>query len=245
MRIAVSAGHNVYVGKYFDPGAVCNPYVEADINKETVALLIPLLKSQGHTVVDVTPYGGQFKDRKAHHVFRCKRVDEFNADIYIDVHINAGGGEGVEVWVHSMNSKSVPYANKIVENISKDTGLKNRGVKAKSTYWSVSLTSKPAMIVEGAFIDNKSDMEKLTPLKYATAIAKCFGTVKNEIKEEVADMEEKLNTIKIILHGKEIDIEGIYQNKTNYIPVRFLEKLGYSVVGQASTIQVEYKGEDK
>ena len=56
MRIAISAGHNVYNGKYFDCGAVCYPYVEADITKETVKKLIPGLKAQGHIVIDVTPY---------------------------------------------------------------------------------------------------------------------------------------------------------------------------------------------
>lgn len=246
MRIAVSAGHNVYVGKYFDPGAVCNPYVEAEINKETVALLIPLLKAQGHTVLDVTPYNEQFIDSKAHHVVRCKRVDEFNADLFLDIHINAGGGEGVEVWIHNMNSKSVPYATKISEYISKDIGVKNRGVRVKSSYWSVSLTSKPAMIIEGAFIDSKSDMEKLTPLKYAAAIAKCFGVVESE-KDKGVKEEKQKDIIRINLHGKDIETEGILRDQTYHIPIKFLERLGYSVGWDQvdKTVVIDYKGEDK
>lgn len=202
MRIAVTAGHNVYIGKYFDPGAVNPPITEADITKETVALLIQLLERQGNIVLDATPYGETFNDSRSSHVERCKRVDAFDADIYIDVHINAGGGTGVEVWVHNMNSKSVPFAKQICENISKDMLLANRGVKAKPDFWSVSLTTKPALIVEGCFIDNNADMEKLTPLKYATAIAKAFG----EIKEEIPILSEE------VLYRVQV---GAYKVKSN------------------------------
>lgn len=47
MRIAVSAGHNVYINNLFDPGAVNNPHVESDITKETARLVIPMLRAQG------------------------------------------------------------------------------------------------------------------------------------------------------------------------------------------------------
>ena len=178
MRIAVSAGHNVYVNNIFDPGAVGNGMRESDITKETVGLLILLLKSQGHTVLDVTPYGENFSSGKSHHEIRCRRVDEFNADLYLDIHINAGGGTGCEVWCHNIHSKSVPYAREILRNIASDTALPNRGVKYNPSYWSLYLTKKPAIIIEGAFIDNKSDMNKLTPKIYAMSIAKVFGDIK-------------------------------------------------------------------
>lgn len=184
LRIGITAGHNVYIGKYYDPGATNSSLkiTEADIVKETVALLIPMLERQGHIAYDCTPYNQTFTNSYGSHVERCKRVDSYNVDVYLDVHINAGGGTGVEVWVHNMSSKSVPYAIKIAESISKDMNLVNRGVKAKSSFWSVSLTTKPAMIIEGAFIDNKADMEKLTPKKYARSIAKVFGDISNPIE---------------------------------------------------------------
>lgn len=177
MKIAVSAGHNVYINRNFDPGAVRYPHVEADITKETVEMLIPLLKAQGHDVLDVTPYNQRFTSSKAHHVARCKRVDDFKADIFLDIHTNAGGGTGPEIWVHNMGSKSVPHARKVLDNIVQATGLPSRGVKAKPGYWSVSLTSVPAMIIEGGFTDNPHDMAKLTPKVYAESIAKAFGSV--------------------------------------------------------------------
>ena len=182
MKIALSAGHNVIINGIFDVGAVGNSKREADITKETVKILIPLLERQGHAVLDVTPYNEKFKDRETHHQLRCKRVDEFKADLYLDVHINAGGGTGTECWVYSNTSKAYSYADKICKSISKNLDLKNRGVKINPTYWSLKFCKAPAIIIEGAFIDNKEDMEKLTPEKYAKAIASVFGEVK-EVKE--------------------------------------------------------------
>lgn len=203
MRIALSAGHNVYINNYFDCGAVGNGKREADITKETVKYLIPLLKAQGHTVIDVTPYNENFKHSRDHHVVRCKRVDEFKADLYLDIHLNAGGGTGVESWIYSLNSKSNSYAEKITNNIVNKMNLKNRGVKVNPNYWSLSLCKAPAIIIEGAFIDNKSDMEKLTPEKYAKAIAEVFGPVE---KIHWAEKHfDNLNKKGITIHEKRFD----------------------------------------
>lgn len=198
MRITVTAGHNIYVNGIFDPGAVKNPYVEADIVRETVAKLISLLKAQGHEVLDATPYNQKFTGktntlaRKSHHELRCKKADEFKSDLYLDVHLNSGGGKGVECWVHNKNSKAYPYAEKICRSISKEMNLNNRGVKVNPNYWSLSLCETPAIIVEGAFVDTASDMEKLDPERYAIAIAKVFGEVKETIP--IAD-KNKSNTL--------------------------------------------------
>lgn len=191
MRITVTAGHNVYVNGIFDPGAVKNPYVEADIVKETVAKLISLLKEQGHEVLDATPYNQKFTGktntlaRKSHHELRCKKADEFKSDLYLDVHLNSGGGKGVECWVHNKNSKAYPYAEKICSSISKEMNLNNRGVKVNPNYWSLSLCETPAIIVEGAFVDTSADMEKLNPEKYAIAIAKVFGDITKEVEKKI------------------------------------------------------------
>lgn len=190
MRIALSAGHNIYINNIFDVGAVGNGKREADITKETVKILIPLLEKQGHIVKDVTPYNQKFTEKIEHHKLRCKKVDEFKADIYLDIHINAGGGNGVESWVYSKTSKAYPYAEKICSNISKNLNLKNRGVKINPSYWSLSLCKSPAIIIEGAFIDSKEDMEKLNPQNYAISIAEVFGEVdkmKDDKNEMVSD----------------------------------------------------------
>lgn len=219
-RISVSAGHNVYINGLFDPGAVCYPYVEADITKQTVKNLIPLLKAQGHEVLDVTPYNQHFKHKKDHHVLRCKRVDNFKSDYYIDVHINAGGGTGVETWIYSNGSSSKKHAEKICKNISRHIGLRNRGVKVNSNYWSLKHCKAPAIIIEGCFIDNANDVKKLTPKKYAEAIAMSFGKIK-ESKPKSQRNTDKLYRVQT----------GAFSNKNNAQKlVNELKSKGYDAI---------------
>lgn len=246
MRIAVSAGHNVYINNNFDCGSVGSGLREADITKKTVRLLIPMLQKLGHTVLDVTPYNQKFKHSKEAHVVRCKKADDFKADILIDVHINAGGGTGVECWVHNMNSKSVPYATKICSTISK-LGLRSRGVKANSGYWTVSLGKTPAIIVEGAFIDNANDMKKLNPSNYAKAI--CEGITGKSVEVSNANNATSNSTLlKVGSRGADVrslqlnlnslgfncgNVDGIFGNSTKSGVIAFQKANGLSVDGIA------------
>ncbi len=211
MIIGLSSGHNVFVNGIFDPGAIKYPYIEADITRETVRVLIPKLQAQGHTVVDVTPYNQKFVGstgaaaRKKHHELRCSRADEANVDILLDVHINSGGGTGCECWVYSSGSKSFPYATDICNNISKNLGIKNRGVKVNPEYWTVSLGKAPAIIIEGAFIDNVSDMQKLTPELYAMSIAQAFGKVEVEKDHWAQEHYDSLIKKGLVINHKRFD----------------------------------------
>ena len=183
MKIAVSKGHNVYYkhgnGYIFDPGATKSPYTEADIVNDTVDILIPLLRAKGHNVIDVTPLNQKFLTKKAAHEARSKKIKENNVDLYLDIHMNAGGGTGPETWVYSTTSKSYNHARNIVNSLEKATGLRNRGVKVKKGFWSLSLHEAPSVIVEGAFMDSPGgqDLKALTPQVYAQAIADTFEDI--------------------------------------------------------------------
>lgn len=214
MKITSTAGHNVYNKGIFDPGAVKYPHVEAGINKEAVSKLIPLLRNQGHEVLDATPYNQKFSHKKEHHKLRCKRVDEFKSDLYLDIHMNSGGGEGVECWVYSKDSKAYDYAEKICQSISKEMNIKNRGVKVNPNYWSVSLCKSPAIIVEGAFVDSVTDMKNFTAEKYALAIAKVFGEVKEDKKEIKKEdkKESELYRVQVGAFSKKENAENTLKN---------------------------------
>lgn len=186
MRIALGAGHNVYLNRYFDPGAVYYPYVEADITKQTVRNLIPLLEAQGHEVFDITPYNEKFTGstskvaNRANHAKRSRKVKQVKADLYLDIHINAGRGKGVECFVHANNTQAKKYAQNICDSIAKEANIPNRGVKINSAYHTLNMNKNiPAIIIEGGFIDS-SDMSKLNPENYARGIAKAFGNVSSK-----------------------------------------------------------------
>lgn len=76
---------------------------------------------------------------------------------------------------------------------------------------------------------------------YGTDIVRMMKEVESIVVEEIEETE--LNTIKINLHGKSLEVQGIYKDKTNYIPVRFLEKLGYRISwdDKSKTVIIEYK----
>lgn len=231
MRIALSAGHNVYIGNNFDCGAVGNGKREADITKATVKNLISLLEAQEHKVKDVTPYNQKFSEKKSHHLKRCREVDNFGADLYLDVHINAGGGTGVETWIYSNGSSSKKHAEKICNNVSRRIGIRNRGVKVNSNYWSLKHCKAPAIIIEGCFIDNANDVKKLTPKKYAEAIAMSFGEIK-ESKPKSQPNTNKLYRVQT----------GAFSNKNNAQKlVNRLKAKGYDaiVVRQGNLYKVQ------
>lgn len=80
------------------------------------------------------------------------------------------------------------------------------------------------------------DLNRLTgtkPLDYFT------GGIKGNKKD---DKEDKIKKIKFKMHDKEIEIDGIYKDGKNYIPIRFLEQIGYVVLWDKGEIKVEYKG---
>ncbi|WFA10320.1 GH25 family lysozyme [Tissierella sp. Yu-01] len=57
------------------------------------------------------------------------------------------------------------------------------------------------------------------------------------------EAKEELDVIKISLHGKEIEVEGICKNNINYIPVRFMESLGYKIDWKEKTILIDYNND--
>ena len=211
MRIAVSAGHNIYANGYFDNGTSGHGRREAAEAKATVAIVIRLLRAKGHEVLDVTPYNQRFVSNNrgtAHknaHQERANRINRFKPDLYLDFHLNAGGGTGPETIVHSTRSPAYPWARKITNSIAAKTGLTNRrGVKVLPNMWSVSLQSAPSIIIEGAFMDTKRDMDCITPQLYAEAVADVFPNLKPKeakkvsearvreiIKEEIAKTDNK------------------------------------------------------
>ena len=53
--------------------------------------------------------------------------------------------------------------------------------------------------------------------------------------------EDKLDLIKINLHGQDLEVEGIRTDNTNYVPIRFIEQLGYSVTWKDGKVHINYR----
>ena len=79
-------------------------------------------------------------------------------DLYVEIHINAGGGTGCEVLVTGHSTESNQYAVKICSSLSGSLGIPNRGVKSQNLIV-LNKTSMPAILIECLFADS-SDSSK-------------------------------------------------------------------------------------
>jgi len=147
MKILLISGHGAG-----DPGAVGNGYKEADLTVEVVNKLAPLLRSYA----DVTVYPVErnaFQD-----IQRGNWQVGWNFDYVLEVHFNAGGGTGSEIYVTSRES-AITVEQRILSNLQ--LFYRNRGVKV--TDFLVIKTCKDrgisSALLEVCFIDNKSDIE--------------------------------------------------------------------------------------
>ena len=84
-----------------------------------------------------------------------REANAWGADLFVSNHFNAGGGDGYEALVYSKTR--VPLGQ-IFEKHVKAAGQNSRGVKLRPDLGVLRLTQMPAVLNEGAFVDNKTDI---------------------------------------------------------------------------------------
>lgn len=142
-----------------DPGAVGNGLKEKDVNLETAKACYAYLKSQGlYAKMSRTADSEVWIDE------RVRGANEYNADIAVDIHYNAGGGDGAEVYYTKNGGVGKTLAENILAEVKK-IGQNSRGAKTKlgsngKDYFAfIRETKMPAVLVECAFLDNKNDVK--------------------------------------------------------------------------------------
>ena len=95
---------------------------------------------------------------------KVNMANSMDADLALDIHFNAGGGDGAEVWASIAGGTGEELAKNILKRLE-EIGQNSRGVK-KSTNASgadyfgfIRMTKMPGVIVECGFIDNPKDRE--------------------------------------------------------------------------------------
>ena len=87
-----------------------------------------------------------------------KRVTESNnweADVHVCIHTNAGGGKGTEVICYS-GSKNNKYVKAVYNRVAKLTPTPDRGIRTNNGLYEIKHTSAPCVYVECEFHDNKT-----------------------------------------------------------------------------------------
>lgn len=147
MKIAINAGHTK-----LGVGVGANGYLNE--SKETRKIAYELMKLLAATNHEVIPC---IFDKSTNNLKEA--VDLANnekVDLFISIHLNAGGGQGSEVYTYK--GKKLDQAKKTLENLNK-LGFKNRGIKDGSNLYVIKNTKMNAMLIEVCFVDNKNDSD--------------------------------------------------------------------------------------
>lgn len=130
---------------------------------------------------------------------RIGKVNAADYDFIAEIHLNAGGGKGVEVYYYSGSPTGLKVSKEICAEISSSLGVENRGAKVRTgengkDYFAIIRDTKPtAVLVETVFIDNNQDLAKVKNADgrrrcgeaIGRAIEKSLGVEKAEITVEI------------------------------------------------------------
>lgn len=181
-KVFIAVGHG---GK--DPGAVANGLKEKNVNLVIALACRNELLRHGVVV-------GMSRTTDEDDKTTVKECNAYNPDYAIDIHNNAGGGDGAEIYHHYNGGKGKSLAQNVLNAIVA-IGQNSRGLKTKKNaagkdyYEFIRETKAPAIIVECAFLDSK-DVQIIDTDAEQKAMGKAIA--KGVLKElGIAYVEEK------------------------------------------------------
>lgn len=125
----------------------------------------------------------------------CNDANSWGADLFVSNHFNAGGGDGYEALVYSQKRVDLgKIFAKHVQGICQNLRLYGAapGVKIRTDLGVLKNTTMPAVLNEGAFVDNLKDIQdwnddaelKKLGEAYAKAAAEFLGLTKKAPKDD-------------------------------------------------------------
>ncbi|WP_454055641.1 N-acetylmuramoyl-L-alanine amidase [Clostridium sp. Marseille-Q7071] len=150
MRIGIDYGHTL---KGYDTGAMGNGLKEQDITREVGKIVTFKLRALGHTVIECAIDSANSVNESLS--YRVNKVNSNNVDLFISIHVNAGGGQGTEIYTY--NKDIFTEAQETLKTITA-LGFNNRGIKDGSNLYVIRNTKAKAMLIELFFIDS-ADVE--------------------------------------------------------------------------------------
>lgn len=144
-----------------DPGAVANGFREKDLN-----LSIALACNEAlvrHGIITLMSRTSDENDSLNEEIREC---NAFSPDFAVDIHNNAGGGDGAEAFYHYGGGTGKTLAENVLAEVVK-IGQNSRGAKTRKGsdgrdyYGFIRETKAPAVIIECAFVDNATDLQMI------------------------------------------------------------------------------------
>lgn len=206
-RICFLIGHGITEDGRYNPGAVNGNYHEFKIAREIGRYAREYYNNNYSEKADLMNYEGNLTLEQ-----RIRKCQDDTYDFIAELHLNAGGGTGVECYYKNGNAKGREYADAICDNIAAALGIPQRknwtdedgGDKVKlaadgSDYFGIIRRTKPtAVLIETVFIDTKADLDKVKTAagqkKCGEAIAKAVASVRGLKKKATTDANKTTAT---------------------------------------------------
>lgn len=166
MKIVVNSGHTK-----LGVGTGANGYLnESKENRKIACELMKLLADTNHEVIPaiIDKSINNLKDA-------VTLANNKKADLFISIHLNAGGGTGCEAYTYK--GAQHKEAVDICKNLAA-LGFKNRGVKDGTKYYAIKNTTMKAILIEVCFVDNKKDVELYKQLGYTKVAQAIYNAIK-------------------------------------------------------------------
>ncbi|SFA50888.1 N-acetylmuramoyl-L-alanine amidase [Parageobacillus thermantarcticus] len=139
-----------------DPGAVANGLKEKDLTHRIVEYAMDYLQANYTEFAMRTSRKG---DETLTLSQRAKMANDWGADVFVSVHINAGKGTGFETYVYNggVSSRTIALQNvlhsEILAAMRQFGNITDRG-KKRANYAVLRETAMPAVLTENLFIDS-------------------------------------------------------------------------------------------
>jgi len=227
LKIAVDIGHNIP-----------NNLGAKSIGDENVMVaevgerLAARLRMSGYDVLMAAPVRAASVSDSL--MQRVSKANEGRADLFVSIHMNAGGGSGTEVWIGSEKGRYI--GDKVVSSIA-GLGFRNRGVKLQGKdgkgLYVLKHTRMTAILVEGCFVDSKSDMELYDPERMAFAIWRGIVAGLNQVQARpmLRRGSEYRNEVRYLQSLLGIRADGIFGPVTEKAVMELQKESGIQVDG--------------
>lgn len=215
MNICISIGHGKSAKGGYDSGALGGNYQEFKIGREIGKYIGEIFKGYACTA-DVINY-----DATLYLTERIAHVNKHGYDLAIEIHLNAAGGTGSEVYYKHKSATGKKLAGAISKSIANTFGIRDRGAKVKinpangTDYFGFVRSCKcESLLIETVFIDTASDRKHVETAAgqrqcaeaIVSAIANFYG-IKKKSDPAVKPSEDKPATA-TVRAGDIVKIKG-------------------------------------
>lgn len=215
MNICVSIGHGKSAKGGYDSGALGGNYQEFKIGREIGKYIGEIFKGYA-CKADVINY-----DATLYLTDRIAYVNKHGYDLAMEIHLNAAGGTGSEVYYKHKSATGKKLAAAISKSIANTFGIRDRGAKVKinpangTDYFGFVRSCKcESLLIETVFIDTASDRKHVETAAgqrqcaeaIVSAIANFYG-IKKKSAPAVKPSEDK-PTAATVRAGNIVKIKG-------------------------------------